>query len=343
MPDFPYINARVRAMHSRLLDPSRLEELLAIPTLDGLLTALGQTPYGPHLQEALTRYAGLRAVDEALARNFHQATTRILSFADGRARELIEVVLMRWDVANLRAILRGKHAGRSADDIRSALLPAGALSEVALRELAQAPDVPGVVGALSAQEHPLAAALAEGLGEYRERGDLLALEIRLDRFYAAYGLRRAAGGGHSAAVLRRLLQAEIDATNVKTALKLQQAPSLLPADRLRFYLPGGRLVDDRLFLALADPATAAQGLYGLRLQGFPVRGPVEDLAAFERELDLALVRAQAGLYRGDPLEIDIVVGYLAQKYNEVVNLRLIARGKALGLPRERVRQEMVGV
>ncbi len=342
MPDFPYINARVRAMHSRLLDSSRLEELLALPTLEAFVQALGQTPYGPQLQEALTRHSGLRAVDEALARNFHQTTTRILSFADGRARDLIEVVLMRWDVANLRALLRGKHVGRSADDIRDALLPAGSLSEVALKELAAAPDVPGVVGALSAQEHPLAPALAEGLGEYRERGDLLALEQRLARFYAAYGLRRAAGRGHSAAVLRRVLQAEIDATNVKTALKLQQA-TLAPEDRLRFFIPGGRLVDDRLFLALADPATAAQGLYGLRLQGFPVRGPVEDLAAFERDLDLALIRAQAGLYRGDPLEIDVVIGYLAQKYNEVVNLRLIARGKALGIPRERVRREMVGV
>ena len=343
MPDFPYINARVRAMHSRLLDSSRLEELLATPTLDGFLTALAQTPYGAQLQEALTRYSGLRAVDEALARNFHQATTRILSFADGRARELIEVALMRWDVANLRAVLRGKHAGRPADDIQGALMPAGALSEVALRELVQAPDVAGVVGALTAQEHPLAPALAEGLGEYRERGDLLALELRLDRLYAAYGLRRAAGRGHSASVLRRLLQAEIDATNVKTALKLQQVPSLAPADRLRFYIPGGRLVDARVFESLADPATAEQGLSALRLQGFPIRAPVGDLAAFERDLDRALVRAAAALYRGDPLEIDIVVGYLAQKYNEVVNLRLIARGKVLGIPRERIRQEMVEV
>jgi vacuolar-type H+-ATPase subunit C/Vma6 len=98
-----------------------------------------------------------------------------------------------------------------------------------------------------------------------------------------------------------------------------------------------------VFESLADPATAEQGLSALRLQGFPIRAPVGDLAAFERDLDRALVRAAAALYRGDPLEIDIVVGYLAQKYNEVVNLRLIARGKVLGIPRERIRQEMVEV
>ena len=37
MPDFPYINARVRAMRSRLLDPGRIEELLALPSIDALL------------------------------------------------------------------------------------------------------------------------------------------------------------------------------------------------------------------------------------------------------------------------------------------------------------------
>jgi len=39
----------------------------------------------------------------------------------------------------------------------------------------------------------------------------------------------------------------------------------------------------------------------------------------------------------------VVIAYLAMKYNEVVNLRLIARGKALGIPRDRVRKEMAVV
>ncbi|MGQ0572495.1 MAG: V-type ATPase subunit, partial [Armatimonadota bacterium] len=107
MPDFPYINARVRAMRSRLLSAAQLEDLLATPTLAAFLQALASTPYGGDLQEALVRYEGLRAVDEALTRNFQHATQKILKFADGRPRELIEVVLLRWDLENLRAIVRG--------------------------------------------------------------------------------------------------------------------------------------------------------------------------------------------------------------------------------------------
>ena len=330
-------------MRSRLLDPGRIEELLVLPTLEGFVQALNNTPYGHDLQEALARFPALQAVDVALARNFYHTTTKILSFADGTPRALIEVVLIRWDLSNLRLILRGKHGGTAQEDIAANLIPAGSLNEAALRELASQPDIPAVVGAFSGLEHPFAVPLSEGLREYLETKDLFALELRLERFNAEHGLRAARGGGHSQQVVRSLLQAELDATNVKTAFKVQRAADLSPEAKARFFIPGGRIVSEDLFLLLADRETAEQGMKGLRVQGFPVKVVSDDLTAFERDLDLAMARAQTGLYLGDPLGIDIVVAYLALKYNEVKNLRLIARSKQLGISRDRVRREMVVV
>lgn len=341
MPDFPYINARVRAMRSRLLDAGRMEELLGTPTLEAFTQALTTTPYGHEVQEALTRYVALQAVDAALARNFHRTTARILGFADGTARRLIEVVLMRWDLANVRAVLRGKHTGRDVD-LTTDLMPAGGLNEAALRELAAQPDVSAVVGALSALNHPFVTPLQDGMAEYQETQDLFVLELALERFYALHGLRAARGAGHSEQVVRALLQAGLDAANVKTALKLQPA-ALRREEKARFFIPGGRIVSADVFGLLADRETAGQGMKLLRLQGFPVRSISDDLTAFEHELDLAMIRTQTGLYLGDPLSIDIVVAYLALKDTEVKNLRLIARSKQLGIPRDRVRKEMVVV
>ncbi len=342
MPDFPYINARVRAMRSRLLDAGRLEELLALPTVEAFIQALNTTPYGHEVQEALARYPALQAVDAALARHFYRTTRRILDFADGRPRQLIEIVLLRWDLANLRLILRGKHGGARAEDLAINLIPAGSLNEAALRELAEQPDVPGVVGALSALDHPFVTPLQEGLAQYLETKDLFALELRLERFSAFHGLRAARGAGYNETVVRALLEAELDATNVKTALKLQGA-AVDRDDKARFFIPGGRIVTPEVFLLLADRETAAQGAKWLRLQGFPVKTISDDLPAFERELDLALLRLQTERYLGDPLSIDVVIAYLAMKHGEVKNLRLIARSKQLGLPRDRVRKEMIGV
>lgn len=344
MPDFPYINARVRAMRSRLLDGGRMDELLAAPTFDAFLHALTATPYVRNLQEALTRYRGLAAVDEALSRNFHQTTTKILSFADGKARDLIAAVLLRWDLANVRAVLRGKHTGRAEEEIMASVLPAGTLGEVALRDLARQPDVPAVAGALEAIGHPLGPAVAQGLGAYQAGQDLLGLELSLDRFYAEHVLAAAHGAGHNEGVLRRIVQAEIDALNVKTAVKLARLEGGLDAPaRRRFFIPGGAIVDEKLFLTLSARDTLEQGWPVLRVRGFHADAVPEDLTEFERALDLLLARQAAQLYLGDPLGLDVVVGYLALKYNEVVNLRLIARSKVFGIPRDVVRKEMVNV
>lgn len=330
-------------MKSRLLDAGRMEELLGLPTLDAFIQVLNNTPYGHDLQEALARYPALQAVDVGLARNFYRTTTKVLSFADGKPRQLIEVVLMRWDLVNLRIILRGKHSGVPQDDVASNLIPAGSLGEAALRELAAQPDLHHVVGAFSGLDHPFAPALAKGLKNYAATKDLFAMELQLERAYAEYGLRVASGSGGSEQAVRALLQAEIDATNVKTALKLQREERLSRDEKARFFVPGGAIVSGDLFLLVADRERAEQGLQGLRVRGFPVKSFPEDLTEFERQLDLTMIRAQTALYLGDPLSIDIVVGYLALKYNEVKNLRLIARSKALGIPRDRVRKEMVGV
>ena len=341
MPDFPYINARVRAMRSRLLSAAQLEDLLGTPTMAAFLQGLASTPYGGDLQEALVRYEGLRAVDEAFARNFQHATQAILQFADGHPRALIEAVLFRWDLENLRVIVRGKHAGRPAEEVVQALLPAGTLREVVLKEMAGYPDMTGLAGTLEAVGHPLATALAKGVAEYVETKDLTALEMHLDRGYAESGVQQIGRRGHEADVLRGVLEAEIDVANAKTALKLASAGTLSKAERLRYFIPGGLLLSAAHFVALASPETQPQAAARLRARGFPIPDLPADLIAFEREMDLKVARGLASYYLGDPLGVDIVVGYVAMKSTEVANLRLIARGKFLGLAREAIRREMV--
>jgi V/A-type H+-transporting ATPase subunit C len=343
MPDFPYINARVRAMRSRLMSPGQLEELLGAPTLEAFIQALSSTPYGFDLQEALLRYEGLRAVDQALSQSLSRTTRTILGFADGRARALIGLVLLRWDLVNLRVIVRGKHAGRPTEEIVQTLLPAGNLGDVVLKEMAGYPDVSALAGTLESLDHPLAGPLAQGVAAYAKSADVLEIEQHLDRGYAEYTLRQARRLGGAAAALREIFAAEIDAANVKTALKLASADGLPEARRLQFFIPGGEAVSDRLFAALSSAQTQAAAWERLRAHGFPIKEPPQDLVAFERELDGRMARALAARYRGDPLGVDIVLGYLAMKSSEVTSLRMIARGKFLGLPRDAVRREMLGV
>jgi vacuolar-type H+-ATPase subunit C/Vma6 len=61
----------------------------------------------------------------------------------------------------------------------------------------------------------------------------------------------------------------------------------------------------------------------------------------DRMFDLILIRHLGREARNHFLSIATLMQYAWLKYNEAVNLRLIARGEANNLPRGRVREEMM--
>ncbi len=339
--DFGYINARVRGMHSRLLDPSVIEDLLATRDLDALIAALQNTPYGKELAEALTRRTGIAAVDEALSRNFHATTRKILGFAEGRPREAIELALRRYDLQNLLVVMRGIHTRRPPEEIAASLVPTGELGEVALRELAAQPTVLAVAATLATFGHAFAEPMRLAALAYGEARDLLTAELVLERAHAEQIRSGARGAGATDQVLRATLQRRLDVRNVLTAFKLH-ATDLRPAEKARFFLAGGSIPPE-LFNTLADPGTVERGLVTLHRLGFRHVTRPESVTDLERLLERELAAEEEARYRGDPLGLDVVLGYLAAKAHEVANLRLVARARLLGIPREMVRREMVRV
>jgi V/A-type H+/Na+-transporting ATPase subunit C len=224
--DFGYVNARVRGLRSRLLPDGFFGEQVAGEGFAALSGALAQSPYAREVEEARGEHGPLAAVDAALARNFVRVTQLLLDASSGAAHDLIALLLRRYDLANLKAIVRGLHAGRDADETMVAVLPAGSLGVGVLRAMAGAADAAAAGQILALAKHPLAEAFRKGAAGYAADGDLLRFEIALDRaFYAAW--RADAARLPASAGFRRLATAELDAANLRTALKLRVDRSTL--------------------------------------------------------------------------------------------------------------------
>ena len=70
---------------------------------------------------------------------------------------------------------------------------------------------------------------------------------------------------------------------------------------------------------------------------------IENLLEMERAIDRSAQQVAARLSLGDPMAIDVVIGYLTRKAAEVSNLRVIAHAKLLGLPADAARAEITVV
>jgi V/A-type H+/Na+-transporting ATPase subunit C len=332
--DYGYINARVRGMKSKLLAPEFYNEALDATDFRAFMSTLGQSSYGREVEEAQARFEGLKVLDTALARNFYQTARSIATFSDGQAGQLVRLLLLRYDLGNIKTIARAKHAGRSPEDIQASLFPAGELKPAVLDNVAAAPDMAAVAQALLATPTPLRGAFARAAANYQSDKDLYKLELELDRAY--YGiLLDELKDAKADSDFVRYIKREIDATNLRTALKLRSAGS---ATSDEVYVSGGKEISRALFDSIVNDRSSGS-LQGLVTTSFAAVAETTSLSQAE-DVVRSVLSGNAKRLSSDPLDIGVVANFLRMKETETAKLRLLGRGKFYNVPRQRLEQEL---
>jgi V/A-type H+-transporting ATPase subunit C len=348
--DWGYINARMRGMKSRLLDHHTLDNLVLQPDLDSLESELEKTPYREDLIEARGRYSGMPAIEHALRANFVRTFRKILDFSKEKEAALyISIFLHRWDVQNIKTVLRGKNIHITNEEILECIVPAGELDEVTLTELVRQPDMKAVIDLLATWRIPYATPLTSAFPEFAKNGDLGMLGCALDRYYYEDALLAVKDKSRNNAMIRDILSLEVDVVNIKTALRMIR-DGVAPDEARKFLLPGGRELDakklDRL-LALHTIEDALAMLANTRyrfLSGIPEEVlRAQKISVIEKKLERYLVQEGVRLFLGDPLSVASLIGYFWAKYNEITNIRVISRCKTADFSIENLREELVYV
>jgi V/A-type H+-transporting ATPase subunit C len=346
--DYGYSNARVRGMRSRLLTRQYLDQLMGCFDLRGVIQMLTQTEYGPDLEVTLLHGHTFAAVDDALKENLVRTSQKILRFVNGEAHHLVVTLLGRWDLFNVKTIIRGKHMHLSTEEIRDSLIGVGQLSAVELRALADLEDVRAVVDTLNTWGLPYGHPLRDAMGEYLKERQLSILELALDKYYSQWAAGQLKGRRQNYRIAREVLGLQTDATNVLTVFRLLKA-DMEGTDVGEFFLPGGAIITEQLFRDLASVSDIDEVLE--KLKSTPYGKPLGEaailyletnsIATLERVLEDYVMKRTLAVSHGDPLGAGVVISYLWAKQNEVTNLRIIVKGNSVGMPPERVRRELI--
>jgi vacuolar-type H+-ATPase subunit C/Vma6 len=314
-------------------------DLVTSPGIDQMLASLADTAYREDVEAAMTRGRGLGRLDETVRRHLARTMRHMRSFYEGRPGVLVGLVTDRWDRNNLRVLLRLPEGPGRAELVDPLLIPAGRLDEAALRELAALPDAASRLDLLVSWELPSAEAAHALLRASREPSPR-SLEVALDQVYASHVDETL---GHDRTGAAAVLRAEADTTNLLTSLRIREAAAAgepFPEPDQVGYLPGG-LVDPSRWPEIAtllDPEEVITEI-GRQptLPGWDIVvadwGEHQDLTLLADRLRRATTRTAVSLLtRGDPLGLDVPVGYAHAKEAEVRNLRLIGRGIVHQLP-----------
>ena len=353
--DFGYGNARLRARRSGMLGRADYEVLLD-RDVDAVLGALADTPYGPEIEAALTRHHGAHRLHEAVRRHLARSLEEMRSFYRGKARELVDVLLSRWDLQNTITLMRGEATAPHTEEALAHVYPMGSLEDPLAREVARQNEFAAAVQLLVRWKLPdpeTARGLRDAWPEYERTGDLAALEHAVTVNWSARTAGALRNTENDGAALRGFFERETDEKNLLLALRLREALGRGETDRLPVlegygvYLPGGSVGVGRLddAVRLPDTENAAAALAAGHEQW---RRPLEnwartgDLAGLQHELEVRRTKDAVGLFAtGDPLGVDVPIAYAVSKETEARNLRLIGEGAARGLDPERVRARLL--
>lgn len=346
--DSGYACARLRGMRSHLLDQSFYERLIAAPDMQSTVKELMDTTYGQDLEAELVRGMNSSVVDDTLKNNMVRTYRKVLSFLDPTMRTLLSTLLGRWDVFNIKTILRGAHNQVPFEEIKESLLPAGYLSSTELEGLAKLGDVKAVVDTTAMWRLPYAVPLRRTYPEYAQSNELPLLELALDRQYSEWAAGRLVGEDADVEAARRVLGIQVDILNLVTVFRMIKN-EVSHGEAERYFLEGGRAIRKDIYLDLTKLSDVDEVLdalkrtpYGEALDDAAVRYlEMQSIPVFERALEELLMRRALTAGVRDPHGVGVAIAYLWGKQNEVTNIRIIVRGKEVGMPADRVREELI--
>lgn len=346
MYNLDYLNSRLRGMRGLLLEKRQFDSLITLEGPGEYASFFLGTAYAREVQQASERLPQVERIDEALRRNLFACVQKIYGISEEGARDLLQKVLFWWDLYNLKTVMRGKVANAAPEEIFSALLPVGVFSESALKELIQAPDLKGIADILALWGIPWGRQLRKALQSWQKEEGLAWLEDALERG----GIREFATGlgesGTDARIVREFTGYMVDRINLMFVLRNLRTDRRLPEMR-KYFIPGGCCLSRQDYAALAGCSGYKEALGILSTQRIFKRLRLSDcrdinhMPSLERWINLQALRRVGEAGRTDPLSIGVLFDYLWRKISEVIDLRLIIRGRNAGIAMGELREMLL--
>jgi V/A-type H+-transporting ATPase subunit C len=340
------VNAQTRGLLARLISDALWTELVSASSLGEQLDILGRSEYTDRVANVVGEPT-VALLERALLNHLARASRLPLRLMQGGSRELLDWYWRRFEVNNLKMILRARHYGTAVESFRDMLIPLGSSSKLPWDALIAADSVVAVVNLVRRSAY--GPALDDALERYRREAVLFVLEVALDLSYTHRLLKLVAKlRGRDRREATRFIGAWVDAQNLLWAYRYRIYAHFSPEEILNYTLHSGLRVNAERIRAIAlgapllDVVSQIWGdiLPGLEtLEGLPDRQALPKLELIlQRHLWLEARQALGGY----PLSLATVLAYEILLESEVYDLMALAEGKAVDWTAEQIRPYLIG-
>jgi V/A-type H+-transporting ATPase subunit C len=338
---YPYTYLRTIIMKRNLLTRADYDKILKM-TPDEIGKYLEEFEYKKEVDELAIEYQGVELLERTLLLNLGNVFQKLMHISPPDLRVLIELYLRRYEIYNIKTIVRGIFSETPPEEIRKHMFPTAVGNTALLDRLLAQKRVEDVVQQLDFldEQH-----VRTALDHFRNHRTLVYIENILDIDYFSYVISQLRYLTMEGRLYKKFLLNEIDLLNVKLILQLKVEG--IPDQQIaELVLSHGNLnkafIDQLLKL---DPERILKELETTEFRTIvepytKESGPVNFLD-LEIAMDSYLMQQSRRLIRQFPMSVDVILGFMFLKDLEVKNLNRIVKAKQLGLPETFIEKAIV--
>lgn len=346
-------NAALRARLANLLSPDQWHRILAASDLGELVGLLGgTTAYGELLESIVGEEAPEpEQVERLLWAALSRAFRVPLTFMQGTPRDLMEWLWRRFELQNLKTIIRTVAVHLPPQEIRAALIPLGSASNLPWDALTTTSSVSEVVERLHATFYGsrYARALEQALDRYKAEGEIFVLEVSLDLAYYRRLLKIINNlSGRDQQDAEKFIGTQVDSQNLLWAVRYRVFFDFSPEEILAYTLQRNLRVNAAVVQRLATGASLLVILRQLWSDRLPDLDRLTDLSPPEAlpELELIFQRYLYQIAKSElpryPFHLGTVLAYEILLESEVRDLIIVIEGKAAGWSQDQIQSRLIG-
>lgn len=335
-PNYEYPATRARTMASRLLKDEDYSKFLKMD-INEIIRFLEERDYKEEVDAIGAKASKMPYLEQILNENLSKSIRKLVLFTPKNSP--LQDFLMRYDITNIKTILRAMETKRPAAETKAGLVVAGWLGKEFWEKMLGKENRQDII--LGLRGTPYYSVIKK-----HANGKLEEMEDALDKFYFKTVLESA----DVCRQLKELTQAEIDIKNILIIMRLKGAKNV---DIEKFLLNGGtiklkkiislsKLEAQEMMTRLKKekfwkyaPATAEElERIEAGARKYIVLGGTDLVKRIDAGLRKYLVLAGPEMLKSYLPSFDTLLGYIISKEREISNIRIIARSKMTKSPED---------
>ncbi|MES9898437.1 MAG: V-type ATPase subunit [Sedimenticola sp.] len=328
-----YLKTRAAVMSGRLISDSDLEKLMLQPVAE-LGKAFSLTDL---LDRGVSEITLNRAAEQALIHTLMSELSVLLRPLDGTSRSVLIHWARKFELYNLKALIRGKIQGLSYEQLQDNLRDLPALISLPHEQLLRTETIPELLRLL--EKTPYGDIAQQARRVYEEKNEPFSLDATIDqRYYTGLIKRSRAVTDGDREPLARLIGSLIDQQNLPWLLRYRFNYELSPTKTYYLLAPSGRHLQSDRLKRMVNMENAEQVLEALPDHLKERLADTSDPMATEQKMASETACQARKLLQHSDSAVTRALAYLMLREMDLRRVYAIVQGRILGLDESLIRQ-----